>query len=206
MIQPETPIQESDLHPDPILEFGKWFQLARDSGLATPDAMTLATAAKDGRPSARIVLLKDFDARGFVFYTHYGSRKGLELQANPWAALVFHWDPLKRQVRIEGRVQKAPRAESQQYFNLRPFESRLAAWASQQSDEIPGRQVLEDRVTELRTEYPGDEEVPVPPFWGGYRVVPDRMEFWASRPNRLHDRFCYSRAETGGWRIVRLSP
>jgi pyridoxamine 5'-phosphate oxidase len=205
MMKHETPIQERDLHPDPIVEFGRWFQLARDSGLATPETMTLATSTRDGRPSARIVLLKGFDARGFMFFTHYESRKGLELRENPLAALVFHWSSLKRQVRIEGRVQRTSTEESQQYFDTRPFESRLAAWASQQSEEIPGRQVLEDRVAELRARYPGGE-VPVPPFWGGFRVAPDRMEFWADRMNRLHDRFCYRRQATGGWKVVRLSP
>ncbi len=199
------PRSVSDLHPNPFTEFSVWYEAAKTSGASRPDAMTLATATKDGMPSARLVFLRGFDERGWVFYTNYESRKGQDIAANPVAALVFYWDTLGRQVRVEGRIEKATVAESERYFGNRPFESRLGAWASPQSRVIAGRQVLDDRMEQLRAEYP-DTDVPLPPFWGGYRVIPQRIEFWLSRPNRLHDRFCYIKSADDGWDIVRLAP
>jgi pyridoxamine 5'-phosphate oxidase len=166
--------------------------------------MTLATADAAGRPSARMVLLKGFDERGFVFYTNYGSRKAGELDANPAAALVFWWPPLQRQVRVEGNVERVSREESEAYFRTRPLGSQLGAWASAQSQVIAGRAELERRLEELTARY-GDGDVPLPPFWGGYRIRPEVVEFWQNRPNRLHDRLRYRRTPTG-WTIDRLSP
>jgi pyridoxamine 5'-phosphate oxidase len=167
--------------------------------------MTLATAAHDGKPSARMVLLKGFDQNGFVFYTNYESRKGHELDENPRAALVFYWPELERQIRIEGRVEKLAQDESDAYFASRPLGSRLGAWASRQSEVISGRQVIESRLQELETEYK-DRAIPRPPHWGGYRVRPEAIEFWQGRPSRLHDRLRYRKLEDGRWVIERLSP
>jgi pyridoxamine 5'-phosphate oxidase len=196
---------EGDVDPDPVVQFGRWFDDANAADLVEPSAMTLATAGADGVPSARMVLLRGVDQRGFVFYTNYESRKAAELAANPRAALVFWWGELQRQVRVEGRVQRTSHEESAAYFRTRPPGSRLGAWASPQSRVIPGRAVLDERVAELEARHP-DGDLPLPPFWGGYRLVPEVIELWQGRPNRLHDRLRYTRAPGGGWRIERLAP
>jgi pyridoxamine 5'-phosphate oxidase len=199
-------LHRGDLDDDPVVQFGRWFERARAADLIEPNAMALATASPDGRPSARMVLLKGFDARGFVFFTNYRSRKGAELAANPHAALVFWWPPLERQVRVEGRVERTGREESDAYWRTRPLGARVAASASDQSTVVAGRHVLARRVDELAAGHP-DGEVPLPEFWGGYRLVPDAFEFWQGRPDRLHDRFRYDRGEAPpGWRIERLAP
>ncbi len=197
-------LDEASVDGDPIVQFGKWFEEARAADLLEPNAMTLATATAGGVPSARIVLLKGFDAQGFVFYTDYRSRKGRELDGNPLAALVFHWGELERQVRIVGRVERTSRAESEAYYASRPKGSRIGAWVSHQSTAIPSRDVLEAREREL-TERWAAGEPPLPDHWGGYRVVPEEMEFWQGRPSRLHDRIAYTR-RPDGWTRVRLSP
>jgi pyridoxamine 5'-phosphate oxidase len=189
-------LAEADVDADPVVQFGRWFEQAEQSGLLEPHAMTLATATPDGRPSARMVLLRGFDERGFCFYTNYESRKAAELAANPRAALVFWWGELERQVRIEGRVEA--------YFASRPPGSQLSAAASPQSRVITDRAVLERRVAELATAAP-DAQVPLPEFWGGYRLAHEVVEFWQGRPNRLHDRLRYRRAGDA-WRIERLAP
>jgi pyridoxamine 5'-phosphate oxidase len=197
-------LSEADVDPDPVVQFGRWFDDARAADLVEPSAMTLATASTDGVPSARMVLLRGVDQRGFVFYTNYESRKAAELAANPRAALVFWWGALQRQVRVEGPVQPTSQEESAAYFRTRPPASRLSAWASPQSRVIPDREVLDRRVAELAARHP-DGDVPLPPFWGGYRLVPEVVELWQQRPNRLHDRLRYTRTP-GGWRIERLAP
>jgi pyridoxamine 5'-phosphate oxidase len=197
-------LRESDADRDPIEQFRRWFDEALAAILHEPNAMTLATATPDGRPSARIVLLKGFDERGFVFYTNFEGRKGEELAANPRAALVLYWGELERQVRIEGRVSRVPDEESDAYFEGRPRGSQLGAWASEQSRPARDRGVLEERLRELEAEY-GDREVPRPPFWGGYRVEPEVIEFWQGRENRLHDRLRYRRSDEG-WKVERLQP
>jgi pyridoxamine 5'-phosphate oxidase len=198
-------LRRADLDPDPIGQFQKWLQAAIDAGLPEPTAMTLATATPDGAPSARIVLMKKCDAEGFTFFTNYESHKGGELAANPRVALVFHWVTLERQVRIAGRVAKVSRAESEEYFHSRPAGSQLGAWVSQQSRVVPGRAELERGLAEVTAKFAG-AEVPLPPYWGGYRVAPERIEFWQGRKDRLHDRFLYSVPPGGGWKIERLSP
>ena len=197
-------LSEADVDPDPVVQFGRWFDDARAADLVEPSAMTLATATADGVPSARMVLLRGVDQRGFVFYTNYESRKAAELAANPRAALVFWWGALQRQVRVEGPVQPTSQEESAAYFRTRPPGSRLSAWASPQSRVIPGREVLDRRVAELAAAHP-DGDVPLPPFWGGYRLVPEVVELWQQRPDRLHDRLRYTRTP-GGWRVERLAP
>ncbi len=198
-------LDETNLRPDPLAQFRGWFEDALAAGLHEPNAMTLATATPDGKPSARVVLLKGFDERGFVFYTNYEGRKGEELARNPRAALVFYWGELERQVRIEGRASRVPERESDAYYASRPRGSRLGAWASEQSRPVEGREVLESRLRALEREYEG-REVPRPPFWGGYRVEPEAVEFWQGRQNRLHDRIVYRRRGAGGWEIERLQP
>ena len=197
----------SDLDPDPVRQFALWFEVARAAGVLEPEAMTLATATPDGRPSARMVLLRGFDERGFVFFTNYESRKGIELNLNPYAALVFYWHALERQVRIEGSVTRTSDEESNAYFHSRPPSSRLGAWASDQSRVLPDRAILEEKMRRLEAAYPGGN-IPRPPRWGGYRVHPAVVEFWQGRPSRLHDRFRYRRDPTdlGRWIIERLSP
>ena len=190
---------------DPVRQLAAWLEEAAAAGVTEPNAMTLATASADGVPSARMVLLKGVDDRGLVFYTNYGSRKGDELAANPRAALVLYWAPLERQVRVEGRVEKVSREESAAYFASRPRGSRLGALASPQSAVVAGRSVFEERLAELETAHPG-EDVPLPDNWGGYLVVPEVVELWQGRPNRLHDRLRYRADGRGGWIRERLAP
>jgi pyridoxamine 5'-phosphate oxidase len=197
-------LHENDLHADPIKQFHSWLQEALVSEVPEPYAMTLATCTPDGWPSARIVLLRGLDDRGFTFFTNYEGRKSRELEANPRAALVFSWTELERQVRIEGTVARATAEESDAYFRNRPRGSQLGSWASQQSEVIAGREVLEQRMAELEQQYAG-QDVPRSPLWGGYRVTPAVLEFWQGRPNRLHDRFRYRRSDAG-WCIERLAP
>ena len=198
-------LDERDVDANPFRQFEKWFQEALDAKLDLPDAMTLATATRDGMPSARIVLLRGFDERGFVFYTDYESQKGEELAENPNAALVFYWRELDRQVRITGQVNKVSRENSNNYFQSRPVDSRLAALASKQSEVIPNRAVLEERFKQLAAQYQ-DKEIPLPSDWGGYRLSPNMIEFWSGRPSRLHDRLRYTRQPDDDWRIERISP
>ena len=197
-------LDEADVDLNPFAQFNVWFQHAQNAGLPEPNAMALATAAIDGKPSARMVLLKGFDERGFVFFTNYEGRKSLELLQSSHAALLFYWPELERQVRIEGAVEKTTRKESEEYFQTRPLESKLSAWASRQSSVIPGRGILEQKMADLREKY-RDQEIPAPPSWGGYRVQPAAFEFWQGRANRLHDRIRYT-LEGGVWTIERLSP
>jgi pyridoxamine 5'-phosphate oxidase len=198
------PLREADAAADPITQFRAWFAEAQAAGLPQAEAMALATATPDGRPSARMVLLRGLDERGFVFFTNYEGRKGAELGANPRAALVFYWYGLDRQVRVEGRVEVMSAAESDAYFRGRPRGSQVGAWASPQSAVIPGREFLEERSRAFSARYAG-VEVPRPPHWGGLRVVPEVIEFWQGQPDRLHDRLRYRR-EGGGWVRERLAP
>jgi pyridoxamine 5'-phosphate oxidase len=201
-----TPLLETDLDPDPFLQFGRWFDDARNAGIAMPEAMTVATSALDGEVAARICLLKSFDHRGFTFYTNYGSRKGKQIHDNPRAALVFWWHSLERQVRIEGAVVRTTEEESDEYFATRPRGSQLGAWASEQSRVLAGRGALDARFEELSTTY-RDVPIPRPPHWGGYRVIPLLFEFWQGRADRLHDRFWYRlRNDVKDWVVERLSP
>ena len=197
-------MDERDLDRDPLRQFERWFAEAREAGLAAPEAMTLATATADGRPSARMVPLKAADERGFGFHTNYESRKGTELAANPHAALLFWWQPLGRQVRVEGLVARVPAPESEAYFRTRPLASRIAAWASPQSRPLAGRAELDRLYAEAGARFPG-ENVPLPPHWGGQRLVPEAYEFWEHGDDRLHDRVRYER-DGDGWRRERLAP
>ena len=199
-------LTKHSIDANPIRQFQKWYDEVRANGVSEQDAtsMTLATATRDGRPSARIVLLKSFDDRGFVFYTNYQSRKGKELSENPRACLLFYWPQLWRQVRIEGEVEKIPATESEAYFQSRPLGSKLGAWASNQSEVVDRRETLEARFAELQKRF--GEDVPRPEHWGGYRLKPNSIEFWQGRDNRLHDRLWYRLEEDGSWLIERLGP
>jgi pyridoxamine 5'-phosphate oxidase len=198
-------LREDEVATDPLTQFTRWFDEALAAQVPEPNAMTLATVAPDGRPAARIVLLKGFDAEGFDFYTNTESRKGRELAATPYAALVFWWPLLERQVRIEGAVVPVPEALADAYFQTRPRESQLGAWASPQSQTLDDRAVLEQRLADVTARYEG-QAVPRPPRWGGYRVVPTCIEFWQGRPGRLHDRLCFQRQDDGPWSLERLAP
>lgn len=197
-------LRRKDLLPNPILQFQAWFEAALKDQPGEPHAMTLATVNREGLPSARIVLLRGIDSRGFSFFTNYSSRKGRELEANPNAALVFHWAALERQVCIAGTVSKVSREESELYFQSRPKGSRLAAWASKQSDVLLNREMLEKELDRVTLQHP--ENVPLPPHWGGFLLAPTSIEFWQGRPSRLHDRFRYSYQSDGNWKIDRLAP
>ncbi|HRP08545.1 MAG TPA: pyridoxamine 5'-phosphate oxidase [Gemmatimonadales bacterium] len=199
------PLDEHTVSGDPFTQFESWFRDAEAAGVPEPNAMTLATVGGDGRPSARIVLLKGVDGSGFTFFTDHRSRKGRELAGNPAVALVFHWHELARQVRITGQAHRIGDEESLAYFRSHPVGSQHGAWASEQSSEIGGRNELERRVAEVVTRFAG-EAIPLPPHWGGYRVVPDTVEFWQGRPDRLHDRILYTHNPESGWQLVRLSP
>jgi len=188
---------------NPFKQFELWFEQATESGLIEPNAMTVATSTLSGKPSIRVVLIKKVDNNGFVFFTNYDSRKGQEIQKNPQASLLFYWDNLERQVRIEGKIEKVSLEESEEYFKSRPYESRLGAWASKQSTVLKSRFSLMRSVVKLMAKYPGD--VPLPPFWGGYRLVPEYFEFWQGRKSRLHDRITYSK-QHDSWIKQRLYP
>ncbi|MFF0548311.1 pyridoxamine 5'-phosphate oxidase [Streptomyces sp. NPDC004311] len=198
-------VHAESLAEDPMEQFARWFQQAADSHLFEPNAMVVSTATPDGRPSSRTVLLKQFDGRGFVFFTNYGSRKGRELAANPHVALLFPWHPIARQVIVTGTAARIGRDETAAYFRSRPHGSQLGAWASEQSAVIGSRAELDRRYAELEERHPEGEQVPVPPEWGGYRVVPEAVEFWQGHENRLHDRLRYV-LDGGAWRLERLAP
>ncbi|TDI08888.1 MAG: pyridoxamine 5'-phosphate oxidase [Acidobacteria bacterium] len=202
----ETPgLTRKNVDPNPFKMFEQWFQEASEAEPVLPEAVSLATATREGRLSSRMVLLKDFDETGFVFYTNYESRKGMELAENPNAALVFYWRQLERQICITGTVSKVSREESEAYFRTRPRGSQIGALTSSQSRVVASREVLEKRFQQLMAEYEG-REVPVPSYWGGYRLSPDTIEFWQGRSDRLHDRFLYKRQSGGPWQLERLSP
>ncbi|MCG6976540.1 MAG: pyridoxamine 5'-phosphate oxidase [Acidiferrobacterales bacterium] len=193
------------LDPDPVRQFAQWYEQLHQADIFEPSAMTVATVSPDGQPYLRTVLLKLFDESGFVFYTNYGSRKAKHIETNPRVGLLFAWVPLARQVKITGIAEKVPTAESLKYFATRPRGSQIGAWASAQSEIVSSRSMLEAKFEELKQKF-SQGEVPLPEFWGGYRVVPQSIEFWQGRDNRLHDRFIYTRKESGDWQIARLAP
>ena len=198
-------LSEKDVARDPFRQFEKWFQEAEAAKLVEPNAAVLSTATKDGRPSSRMILLKGIDGRGFVFYTNYSSRKGMELESNPHVSFMFPWVALERQVIIEGSVTKVTREESEAYFRIRPRSSQLAAWASSQSTILSGREALEDAMKAVEKKFSG-VDAPLPPHWGGFRIIPETVEFWQGRRSRLHDRLRYRRLADGTWTIERVSP
>ena len=204
MSGPDGTLRRVDLDPDPEAQFRRWYEQAEDA-VAMPEAVVLATADRDGRPSVRMVLAKGLDDRGFKFHTGHGSRKARELTDNARGALLFYWAPLGRQVRVEGPVERVPDDESEEYFRTRPRDGQIAAWASSQSEVIDSRAELEARVREFERQFEG-QDVPLPPHWGGYRLRPEAWEFWQHRDSRLHDRFRYSRQDGGRWKIERLAP
>lgn len=197
-------LAEAEVDPDPTVQFATWFRQAMEAGIPEANAMSVATVGADGRPSSRILLIKDFNQNGFTWFTNYRSRKGQDLEAHPYAALLFHWVELERQVRIEGRVEKLAEEQSDAYFQSRPLNSRLGALASDQSETIASREMLEQRFAQAEASH-GDQPVR-PPHWGGYRLMPDRIEFWQGRPSRLHDRIVYTRQRDGTWHRERLQP
>jgi pyridoxamine 5'-phosphate oxidase len=199
------PLREEDVDPDPLRQFATWYADAAQAGLREPGAVAVATSTAEGIPSVRMVLLKGYDERGFVFYTNYNSRKGRELEENPRAALLFYWDPLGRQVRVEGHAERTSAQESASYARSRPRGSQLSALASPQSQVVASRRALERRVSDLAELY-ADAEVPVPDAWGGFRLLPSRFEFWQHREDRLHDRLLYTLGAELGWRLQRLGP
>ena len=201
----DRPLTEGMVHPDPIRQFGVWYEEAERARITMPNAMVLATSTPAGKPSARVVLLKDYSERGFTFFTNYRSRKGNELELNPYASLVFHWKELERQVRIDGSVSTISEEESNAYFRTRPRESQIGALASHQSSTVPGRKELEDAAADIQRRFEG-VPVPRPEHWGGYCVYPEHIEFWQGRKGRLHDRLLYSRSGINTWTIVRLQP
>lgn len=206
MVAAERALYEADVDASPFVTFRRWYDDAVDHGALQPDAMIVATATADARPSARAVLLRGVDDRGFCFFTNFESRKGREITGNPRAAIVFHWPEVLRQVRATGRVERVAPAESEAYWQNRPRPSRVSAWASAQSRTIASRAALEARADEMAARFGDDGEVPLPEFWGGFRVVPDEVEFWQHRDDRLHDRLRYSRSGTGAWELDRLQP
>ena len=197
-------LDESNVSSNPFGQFSEWMREAVDAEILDPNAMTLATADKNGMPSARIVLLKSIDEKGLVFYTNFGSKKGKDLLENPRASVVFFWKELERQLRVMGTIERTSKKESEAYFKTRPYESQIGAWASRQSSELKSRKLLEEKFAEIKSKYP-EGEVPLPDFWGGFRIIPEQFEFWQGGPNRLHDRIAYLR-EKDKWRIIRLAP
>ena len=201
----QSHLDESDVDPDPIRQFHSWFGEAEAANIPEPNAMIVSTCTPEGRPSSRVVLMRGFDDRGFTFFTNYRSRKGREIEANPFVAALFFWQSLERQVRIEGSIHRVPEAESDAYFAGRPPKSKRGAWVSDQSAVVADRSVLEVEMEQIQARFPGDE-VPRPPHWGGFRIVPEVVEFWQGRRSRLHDRLAYRRSSSGAWTIERLSP